>query len=234
MSPGDLPDNTKLTAWMEASKFTVEASGTGHSLAEIAGELAWLGAALRSPRRSDEFGVAYCQPSIARFGDNSPHPMSDLRPEPIIWNISFEFREESDYPPHSNSQCWFNLFRNPVIVQGYPILCRPEYGTGLEIPLNVVAKLTQARRATTFDGRVFVKGFCAMLVLERHLGDVLIWHMMANKDESYISYLDPQLSGLPSYDADKIVLSGLESTRHIVGWCSNAESYTGKDLLEDG
>ncbi|RYP03601.1 hypothetical protein DL764_005031 [Monosporascus ibericus] len=117
----DLPD-TKLTARIKGLKFIVEASGTRYSLAEIAEELIWLGAAVRSAPQPDEFGVAYCQPSIARL-------MSDLQPEPgILWDINFKVRRESDCIRSSPGECWFNLFRNPVVVEGYPIPRRPEHG----------------------------------------------------------------------------------------------------------
>ncbi|PVH69816.1 hypothetical protein DL98DRAFT_393071, partial [Cadophora sp. DSE1049] len=143
-------------------------------------------------------------------------------------NLEFKFRSDLESSASSNGQCWLNLFKSPVIVEGYPILTRPEYGTGVEIPLNVVAKLAQARRVTAFGGQIFVKGFCAMLVLARRLGDVSVWHLMVNKDESHISYLDPRLSDLLCDHTDDVELSSLESARHIVGWCRDAKSHAGE------
>jgi hypothetical protein len=31
------------------------------------------------------------------------------------------------------------MFRNPIVVQGYPISCRSEPSSGLEIPLDIMA-----------------------------------------------------------------------------------------------
>jgi hypothetical protein len=43
ISIGDLPDSTKLTAWINEAVFMVEVFGTGDSVAEIGEQLAWLG-----------------------------------------------------------------------------------------------------------------------------------------------------------------------------------------------
>ena len=168
MSLGDLPDNTKLTAWIHKSKFMVEAFGTGDSVAEIGEQLAWLGAALRSSPY--ELGVAYCTPFVSDIHvSNAPHPVSGIRLGPIFFARSISpCRKGKNTLEPSNGQCWHNMFRNPVVVKGYPIPRRSEPNTGLEIPLNMMAGLARTQRVNTFNGKLFIKGFSTMLVPTKH------------------------------------------------------------------
>ena len=181
VSVGDLPDNTKFTAWIHESKFMVEAFGTGGFVAEIGEQFAWLGAALRSSPY--ELGVAYCTPSI--HFENAPHPVSGTPPSPhILCKIDFTVEEEHLEP--SNGQCWHNMFRNPVVVKGYPIPRRSESDTGLEIPLNMMAGLARTQRANIFNGKLFIKGFSTMLVPTKRCGDLLIWTSFSNRRKPHI------------------------------------------------
>jgi hypothetical protein len=205
MFSGDLLDNTKLTAWIHKSTFMVEAFGTAESIAEIGEQLGWLGAALRSSKY--ELGVGYCRP-LVQFEDTPSLKMGTL------CKIRFSFQERGKYPEPSNGQCWHNLFRNPVVVEGFPIPRRSKIETGLEIPLHIMAGLAESQRVNTFDGKVFIKGFSTMLVLVKKCTDLIIWHLLYNKDGNRISYLDSTVS--PGEDAS---VSDVEKTRHVLGWC---------------
>ena len=232
MSLGDLPDGTKLVGWIHDSKFMVEAFGTGVSVAEIGEQLAWLGAALRSSPY--ELGVASCTPFISNIHvDNAPHPVSGTPNVPgILCKTDFTVQESEERLEPSNGQCWHDLFRNPVTVKGYPIPRRSEPNTGLEISLNMMAALAQARRATIFGGKPFIKGFCTMLIPTRHVGDLVIWHMFFNKDGSHISYVDPRTGNISGAHQESISFFDLETARHVLGWCSNAKNYTGRDCVQ--
>jgi hypothetical protein len=94
----------------------------------------------------------------------------------MLCSIHFHWQERisEEHVQLFNVQCWHNLLRNPVLVKGYPILRRSEPNTGLEIPLNIMAALARALRATTFNKRLFVKGFCTMLIPNKQIGDLLI------------------------------------------------------------
>jgi hypothetical protein len=120
-------------------------------------------------------------------------------------------------------QCWHSMFRNPVLVIGYPILTKPEKGLGLEMPLNMIAKLAGAQRANEFDSKVFIKGFSAMLVATRIIRDLLIWHYFYNRTGERISYLDNQFQV-----SNDISMFQLSSVRHVVGWCSDCMYYAGE------
>lgn len=222
-----MPDRTELTAWIYGSNFMVEAFGTEHSVAEVGEQFAWLGAALRcSPF---ELGVAYSVPFISEIRAlNDPHELSEMASEADIYvKIDFVVQEkrkekEKEREP-VDCRCWHSMFRNPVVVQGYPIRRRSELDTGLEIPLNMMAGLIRSQRANTFNGKLFIKSYSAMLILTRHSGDLLLWHFLHNKDGERISYLDDSVSYVNNVSA-----INLEQTRHVVGWCSGAKNYAGK------
>ncbi|KAF3404922.1 hypothetical protein DPV78_003397 [Talaromyces pinophilus] len=224
---GDLPDNTEITAWIHESNFMVEVFGTGDSLAEVGEQFAWLGAALRSSPY--ELGVNHCTPLISDIHINKalqqvPGILSESH---IICEIDFTFEEREKQSVVANGQCWHNLFRNPVIVKGFPILRRPQACTGLEISLKMMIALTQARFVTTFDNKIFIKGFSTMLVPTEIEREMVTWHLLFNTDGSHISYTSPQVQKLPGFYPAEITMSGLETCRHVVGWCSSVQNHTG-------
>lgn len=216
-------------AWICQSKFIIGAFGTQHSVAEIGEQFAWLGAALRSS--THKVGVAYCTPFISKiYVENSIG--NDLRSFPgtlgcphsvVCCNIDFICQNKEEHLEPSNGQCWHKMFKNPVVVKGYPVRRRFEPGTGLEIPLNIIAGLVRTRRINTFNGTLFIKGFSAMLVPTKCCGDLLIWHLLYNKDGNRISYLENTISPI-----DNISVSELEKTRHVIGWSSDIKYYVGR------
>ena len=232
ISLGNLPDGTGLTAWMHDSKFMLEALGTGDSVTDIGEQLAWLGAALRSSPY--ELGVAYCTPFISDIRVSNAPTLASVTQSwtDVFCKIDFNVEEREEHLEPSNGQCWYNLFRNPIVVKGYPIPRRSERDTGLEIPLSVMAALAQARRATTFGGKLFIKGFCTMLIPTRHVGDLVIWHMLFNEDGSHVSYVDPRIRNIPGAHPENISDFELETARHVLGWCSNVKNYAGRDCVQ--
>lgn len=226
MLTGNLPDGTKLTGWIDAPYFKFEVSGTAPSVAEMGEQLAWLGSALRSSPYGS--GVAYCTPSVTtRKNSTGELILSTVSGTPpslqILCSMGFAM-EQRDLPIEpANGQCWHNLFRNPVIVQGFPIARRPGSDAGLEIPLNIIAGLARTKQVDTFDGKTFIKGFSAMLIPTKPSEDILTWHLLYNKDGSRISYLDSIAA-----HASHIGISFLENARHIVGWCSEVKSFAGE------
>jgi hypothetical protein len=107
----------------------------------------------------------------------------------------------------------------------YPILTKHERGLGLEMPLNMIAELGGSERANEFDGKVFIKGFSTMLIATKITRNLFIWHYFYNREGERISYLDHTLQGV-----DDISLLQLDSSRHVVGWCSDCMYYAGKAM----
>ena len=220
-----LSDNSRLTAWRSSAVVYVETSGTRGSIIEVGEQLAWLGAALRS---SPYQGIAYCQPQI----EDGPRMTEryyrlEYNPDQVeakVLTITFLFEpEDLSARGHLQGTCWYNLFRNPVVVPGFPVLRRNTHYDGLELPLNMIAGLLGAKRAHIFSDVVFIKGYSAMLVPSMQSDGLLVWHVFHNADGSRISYLDNDLPPLQD-----LGFWNLQASRHIVGWCSYAKSYAGK------
>jgi len=223
----ELPDGTELDAHILEQNFLVIATGTSDSIAEIGEQLAWLGAALRSS--PSESGVTTCSPIIQSTHLTEDSSLAETFGSKILAQIlciiKFEMKPQTKSAEVSNGQCWQNMFNNPVMVSGYPILTKHEQGLGLEMPLNIIAGLAGSDRATIFDGKVFIKGFSTMLIAIRKTRDLLLWHYFYNVDGERLAYLDHSVQA-----ADDISLLQLDTARHIVGWCIDCIYYAGKCL----
>lgn len=221
-----LPDGTEFDIVITREKFIVTASGTADSLAELGQQFAWLGAALRSSPFGD--GVAICTPcfSSTRSKTTTRHtvdPLAAMTFASVFCVIEFEMVQPDMSTEPPPGECWRNMFRNPVIVTGFPTLTKNEPGVGLEMPLNMIAALAGSERASLFNEKVFIKGFSTMLIATKLTQDLLIWHYYYNREGERISYLDHSIQA-----TDTINLLQLETARHVVGWCSDCTYSAGK------
>ncbi|KAF5560177.1 nucleoside phosphorylase [Fusarium napiforme] len=214
-----MPDLTRLVAWINGSKVMVQTTGSAASISETGEQLAWLGAALRSSPHPH--GLSYCTPSI-----RSMHRDPEM-PQAVVCIIGFELEQRLEPPDNENGHCWHGIFRNPVVVNGFPILPKLERNTGLEMPLNIMAGLARADRVDQFNDKVYIKGFSTMLVPTKQVKEVVYWHLIYKEDGSRISYLDDNL--------DRDALAGfldLTTHRHVLGWCSEARFYAGSSQAQ--
>jgi hypothetical protein len=127
-------------------------------------------------------------------------------------------------------QCWHDLFRNPVVVLGFPVRRRPPgQEPGLEFSLATLAALVGTRRIAVFCGKVFLKGFCTMLVPTKYAGDTVHWHVLFNEDGSRIPFTDSRVCNvIGDFDITKhLTPSGIETAHHVVGWCENVRNFAG-------
>jgi hypothetical protein len=225
-----LPDGTEISARISGNevsgrKFIVTAIGTADSIAEVGQQFAWLGAALRSS--PFESGVALCSPFVrnTRLGNTGTldQPSDPTQLVEILCNIDFEINDRVINGEAWPGQCWHSMFRNPVMVEGYPILAKHVEGLGVEMPLNMIARLADTERANEFDSKIFIKGFSAMLIATRITRDLMVWHYLYNRTGEKISYLDHSFQ-----ISDDISLLELDTSRHIVGWCWDSIYYAGK------
>lgn len=146
-----VPDRTMISASIIRSKFIVQVYGVSVSIVEIGELFAWLGAALRTSPRHE--GLMYCTPIIRTIvQDTTSLPNIELPPSSIhvIYEIEYITEILPQTLPAANGQCWHDIFKNPVIVRGYPIPRRLEWNTGLEISLNIMAGLAQTQRVNRF------------------------------------------------------------------------------------
>ncbi|KAI1457381.1 hypothetical protein F4805DRAFT_457755 [Annulohypoxylon moriforme] len=208
------PSPMSISIEIKGPSVSVNVSGIQEFVVEIAEQLAWLGAALRSS--PFDVGVAHSTPNMYPT-DSTVGANEDLR-----FAINYLIDDGVMESLNRNGQCWHSLFVNPIIVHGFPILNRLELNTGLESPLAMLVTLARARYVDTFKSKVFIKGFSTMLVPTKQSKDLLIWHLLYNQDPNErISYLD---CGLEHADID---INALEHYRHVLGWCSNAIPIAG-------
>lgn len=194
----------------------VEVSGVAAFVVETGEQLAWLGAAMQVSPTDD--GIMLCTPSISLR-----KPGEDLSSSLPVTGFNINFRLESIPQSRTNGQCWHNLFRNPVVVEGYPIPRRLDWNTGLEIPLEILVGLARSQRVDEFKGKIYIKGFSTLLVATKRSNDTLHWHLIFKEDGSQVSFLDDTLP-----PEQEIQHSDVLGSRHIVGWCLKAEVYAGE------
>ena len=206
----------------------MEATGSLDFVSEIGEQLGWLASTLRTSPVSN--GILMCTPKLStlqiKTRDTPPPGVA------IVASCRMEFPMmlmPQDITARSPGSCWVNLFRNPILVTGYPIRRRSTSDTGLDMSLHVIAELLQLRQVTLFDNRVMIKGFCSLLVATAILADAVIWHLLFSPSGERISFCDPKLDDL-EYERipQDFMLRNLGSRRHIVGWCSNIRDYSGK------
>jgi hypothetical protein len=219
-----LPDGTQLIAWSREPSFKLEAIGLAESLAEIGEQIAWLGSALRSSPY--QTGATYVKAFLSGMGTSSSGDMIEASNSAFFCNINFDLDVADDTDETCSGQCWHELFRSPVIVQGYPIPRRPISGLGLEISLHTMASLAGTRHVQIFNNKLFLKAFATMLIPTRQSNGIILWHLLYKKNGDRISYLD----GSDTHVKD-ISLFDLETSRHIVGWTSKVRYLAGKSFL---
>jgi hypothetical protein len=216
-----LPDNTQLIAQSRGSKFRLEVTGTADVIADIGEQLAWLGSALRSSPL--ETGIIIVGAFVSGVGAN-PSEVAERQAPTFFCNIGFHVDVIDGTGETSNGQCWHQLFRSPVIVKGYPIPRRPISNIGLEISLDT--RLAGTGHISTFNNKLFIKGFSTMLIPTRYSDSILIWHLICKKNGDRVSYLDEE-----SINAADVSLSDLFSSRHFLGWSSQVRYLVGKKNL---
>lgn len=160
---GYLSDGTFMNVHIRGQQLGVYATGTLETISEIGEIFAWLGAALRSS--SEDGTIIYSTPYIESLDIVSRSADIASVTCRIEFNVQSETTERVSLP--SKGSCWQMLFRNPVIVKGYPIRLRPAGETGIEIPLDMMAALIEAQRLTLFAGNIFIKSFSSMLVVTK-------------------------------------------------------------------
>ena len=204
----------------------VAAKGPVDFVAEIGDQLGWLASTLRASPVPE--GVLACSPKLTRFHATTTSDDQDVAVTASC-KLSFELAMPQDLGPQSPGFCWAKLFRNPLLVDDYPVLPRDKPDTGLEMSLGMMTELVRSSQLTSIGGRIMLKGFCSLLVATAVAGDAVLWHYIYNSTGGRISYYDPRLQRIQNDLPEGIELQGLEDRRHIVGWCSDIREYTGID-----
>jgi hypothetical protein len=194
----------------------VHATGAVDSLAEVGEQLAWIGAACR---QSFQDTISYSTPHLT------------YNTAVNVFNLTFSQKtiqlDKTETKP--NGTCWHALFRNPVIVTGYPVLSRPPGAKGLEVPLNMMTSLIEATYATDFDGGIVIKGMSSMFIPTKRIQNSVLWHFLYKEDGTTISFLSAtqhdRCSSMPG--PDNVDISCLAGSRNFIGWTSSSNLKAG-------
>ena len=220
-----LSDGTKVMASRDEWRFKVKVTGTKDSIVQIGEQVAWLGTALRSS--PNDLGISFCVPFISKtfISDGPSHPTGTLSVPTSGYLINFTIdalakRSEAQ----ENGRCWYNIFRNPIVVRGFPIPRRLESASGLEIPLEMMAALIETNRINQFRDTLYLKGFSSMLVAVAQTTNFILWHFYCDNGGGRISYLEHKITT----SQNRPSMSDLGRCRHIVGWLLEAKCLAGR------
>jgi hypothetical protein len=234
LSEHNSPAELSISASYRYGKFNVFASGIPSSVAEVGELLAWLVVSLRSSPSNQ--GAVSCKPVVSFMLQNrlQAHEISaDQDGVTGLCTIGVQYQTlgKSDSDSSSGS-CWLDSFRNPVVVEGYPIPRRSRAGKGLEATIEIMVSLVNAKYLVNFCRRTFLKGFSTMLAVTEVVGSTVFWHLFYNEDGAYISYEDARVPRIQENDASQILdQTTLATSRHILGWCKKVSCLAGTEHL---
>ena len=205
------------------------ARGGQAALTELCEQLAWLGAALRTSPVS--FGISLATPSITTSKDTcskSGVPSITVQLGFVIAPLlGHGLRTDVD------GTCWHAMFRNPMVVSGFPILARYNDEQGLELPLDVMSTIAETHLATHYDTMLVLKGHCTMLVPTRQTKRSITWHFLFNENGRRMPYYSFRKRCPGWIGTDKVSASFLnaENVRNFVGWASHITTHLGMFLV---
>ncbi|OXV11417.1 hypothetical protein Egran_00822 [Elaphomyces granulatus] len=216
---GFLVGGTEVDIDLTSPRALIVARGSQAALTELCGQLSWLGAALRTSPRSS--GIGFSTPSISVTRSSTALPSVTVR-------IGYTDTDYGLSPDEGSASCWRAMFRNPLIVNGFPILARPENELGLELPLGMMA---ETRFATHYGSTLVLKGPCTMLIPTYRTERSITWHFLFNEDGERIPYYSFRKRCSTWIGTDKAHIGLLEdrNMRHFVGWASHVTRHLGTE-----
>ena len=135
-----LSDKTELIVALVDDQLKLEAARNIFSIAEVAEQVAWIGAALRSSPSDSK--AAYISARVIDLNLSGTSISGNIDTTTASCRIEFNTDLLHDTELASAGKCWRGMFGDPVIVRGFPIPRRADANTGLEVPLDMVAGLT--------------------------------------------------------------------------------------------
>jgi hypothetical protein len=225
---GCLPDGTELKIKMGGEYTSISARGGQAALTELCQQLTWLGAALRSSPISS--GICLVTPNIVASKES--HSTNSTPTITVQLRFDFDTFTDNGLSIDADGTCWHAMFRNPVIVKGFPILARHEDDHGLELPLDMMSALAETQFATRYDTTLLLKGPCTMLIPTRRNKSSVTWHFISNQNGERIPYYAFR-ERCPSWiGIDKVSIEMLEhrNSRNFVGWASTITRHSGKSV----
>ena len=216
-------------AWDPEGDFTISITAGVQHISEITQQLGWLAATLRpSPYKQ---GLAVCCPYIHGL---TTIPTPDDRPTVKAageCHLDFKFEYVAIDECSDQGLCWASMLRNPLLVTGFPILRRPDSRPGLELSLSAMASLVLSNEVVKIGARMILKSFNMLLIAVEAVNNAMVWHCLVSADPSErISYFDRRIEEVDLTKMKVQSIRSLESMRHIVGWCSKATDFCGRNI----
>ncbi|KAK2615927.1 hypothetical protein N8I77_002648 [Diaporthe amygdali] len=216
-----LQDGTELLVYPDRSRVSFKAAGQPDTVIELGEQLAWVSCAMRSSNI----------PKCASFRPFIEQTLKTGQTEDSLDLVmQLRCREQPlTEPPREDAsgECWLQLFRNPVIVEGFPISRRAQLHIGLEMDLATMGLLARGRRISTFNSYLLIKGYRTMLVAVKAVSNVVLWHVLTKEGEGDIEYYDPRVQQLKPQTDSMVPWSQLKNMKHVVGWCSHVKNNAG-------
>ena len=201
--------NIDLTACMQNAKVLISCEGELYAIAEVAEILGWLASVLRA---SSGEGVHLVAPSIEKDKVKSFDGYTR-------YHIGSSSRRVKAKPP---SGCWHGMFEDAAIVEGYPIPRRNSTGYGLELSLNMIAKLLRTSHTTIRNGSLTIREYSHALFPTSRSDNIIRWHYIYDAHGENIPYWKAHSTGVRD-----LLTSDLPHHKHFVGWCSKANTIAG-------
>jgi len=182
------------------------------AIIDLAQQLAWMGAAF--------------QASVTEHIEISDVSMRLLARKNM--EALFEFKFINVVLPEKYQSCWYPLFSNPIIANGFPIPERANDELGLEIPMEIMVALGGARYAMEFEGGVVIKGFSAAFIPTKRTEDIIQWHLIRAPLDTRIKY--EAVKQCPKRALlHEVNHASIQSSRAILGWWPVSEMSLGTD-----
>jgi hypothetical protein len=208
-------DDLSLEINFNDESTVVRMTGIPLMLTEAAEIAVWLSTACRTAASHETPQI--CRPVLA----DNPESSADV---PVIsTEVNFALSDLAPSSAAPGGTCWHRMFRNPVIVYGFPIPSRANGERGLEIPVELMLSLARTTWATIYCGVLILKGYATLLTPTLKIDKSVVWHLTADTRQRQ-SYNSGMAHSCLSNMEDAL----FPNARHFVGWLKSAEYLVGE------
>ncbi|KAL6409982.1 Homeobox protein HOY1 [Ilyonectria robusta] len=137
-----VPTNEPIAAEVHGTTLRVKTTGPAYFIAECGEQLAWLASALESSSGSL---IRHCEPSITKIDVWASSRYNSIYRGECDIAVNVTNVIDSDSPMLGMQSSWQDVVGGHSLVQGYPISRRPRGCAGLELSLDILLHLVQAK-----------------------------------------------------------------------------------------
>lgn len=125
-----------------------------------------------------------------------------------------------------SEQCWLPLFKEGILVCGFPIPARSQQAVGLQLDFPILALLTQVQGPIEYDSGIVLVGPSTLLFPTSETEDSIQWHLEEVDDARVIFDILDKIDWKQEPDLQK-----LTSLKAYVGYCRYAQVLAGTEGL---